>query len=385
MDVVALDNLSEETTQQAIEVRVLRRWSTRLKQNGTSYIVVDRNADAIQISTLPEYKDASNEELEILHCYKFSRFICSKPASYLRSVSHPLGIIFRPAVIVEPIEDSRIYPKYYFEFTSFRDLTPSTPTKEIITDYIGTLEEIVEGTTATRDPFLRLSLRDSRGHTIRCRLWKEIIQNPQRFNRTAIENAPRPAIIAVTTVKITKPFEWIQLGATAATYVYLNPDIPDAIALKNCSHTGSSSSVSTTPVPIVSSTLEKKDISELLQFDRQTASGRTFVCDAAISDIIITEEGWFKSQCTIGTCSLTAYWRDGFWTCPARWRIAECKHMYHITATITDSTGSANAIFYNYAGQTIVGSPCSELITAETIRDPSQLPATIIQTKGKTF
>ncbi|KAK9049240.1 hypothetical protein SSX86_031793 [Deinandra increscens subsp. villosa] len=98
-----------------------------------------------------------------------------------------------------------------------------------------------------------------------------------------------------------------------------------------------------------------------------------------------TEEGWFKSQCTIGTYSLTAYWRDGFWTCPAHWRIAECKHMYHITTTITDSTGSANAIFYNDAGQTIVGSPCSELITAETIRDPRHLPAPIIQTKGKTF
>ncbi|KAK9079201.1 hypothetical protein SSX86_000871 [Deinandra increscens subsp. villosa] len=208
MDVVALDNLLEETTQQAIAVRLLRH--------------------AIQITTLPEYKDAFNEELQILHYYKFSRFICSRPASYLRSGSHPLGIIFGPAVVVESIEDSRIYPRYYFEFTSFRDLIPSTPTKEIITDYIGTLEEINEGTTASRDPFLRLSLRD-----LRCRLWKEIIQDPQRFNRTDIENAPRPAVVAVTSGKITKPFEWIQLGTTAATYVYLNPDIPETVALKN--------------------------------------------------------------------------------------------------------------------------------------------------------
>ncbi|KAK9047969.1 hypothetical protein SSX86_033069 [Deinandra increscens subsp. villosa] len=254
------------------------------------------------------------------------------------------------------------------------------------TYYIGTLEEIVEGTTASRDPFLRLSLRDLRGDTIRCRLWKEIIQDPQRFNRSAIENAPRPAIVAVTSVKITKPFEWIQLGATAATYVYLNPDIPEAAALKDRSHTGSSSLLPTTPIPIISSSVEKKCISELLQFDRQSASGRTFACDASISDIhITTEEGWFKSQCTIGICTLTAYWRDGFWTCPAHWRIAECRHTYHIVTTITDSTGSANAIIYNDAGETIVGSPCSELITTEAIHDPMFLPQAIIQTKKKPF
>ncbi|KAK9048076.1 hypothetical protein SSX86_032961 [Deinandra increscens subsp. villosa] len=196
----------------------------------------------------------------------------------------------------------------------------------ICTDYIGTLEEIVEGMTATRDPFMRLTLRDNRGNSIRCRLWKEIIQAADRFDRYSIENAPRPAIIAVASVKITKPFEWIQLGATAATYVYLNQEIPDSVALRNRSHASPSSLLPTAPIPIVSSSAEIKNINELLQFDRQTATGRSFICDAAISDIT-AEEGWFKTECAVEACTLTAYLRDGFWTCPAHWRTTACRHV----------------------------------------------------------
>ncbi|KAK9072515.1 hypothetical protein SSX86_008949 [Deinandra increscens subsp. villosa] len=178
--------------------------------------------------------------------------------------------------------------------------------------------------------------------------------------------------------------EWIQLGATAATYVYLNPDIPESAALKNRSHASTSSSISATPVPIISSTAEKKTISELLRFDRRSAAGRKFVCEAHISNFT-TEEPWFKTQCTIGTYSLAAYWRDESWTCPSHWKITTCRYMYHSNAIIIDSTCSANAIIYDEAGTTILGKPCADLVTAETILSPKTLPSAIIEAKEKLF
>ncbi|KAK9070535.1 hypothetical protein SSX86_010937 [Deinandra increscens subsp. villosa] len=95
-------------------------------------------------------------------------------------------------------------------------------------DYIGILERIEDGETKFHDPFVRLTLKNLRGNRIRVSLWKEIIISLERFDREALDHASQPCIIAVAAVKVLKPQGWLQLNSTAATFVYINPDIEAA-------------------------------------------------------------------------------------------------------------------------------------------------------------
>ncbi|KAK9075741.1 hypothetical protein SSX86_004070 [Deinandra increscens subsp. villosa] len=239
MKIVNIEDIRNTDPEAAIEVRVIRRWSTRLTSDETSYIFVDKNGDGIHAIAAASYKQAYDAPLELLNCYRIVTFSCEDPVIYLKTVDHPVSLRFGSTATITTIPDSMIYPRLYFNFTKYEDLTESTEACDVYIDFIGLVDHIVDATTKDRDPYVRLFLKTER-NTITVTLWKEIVTSPDRFNRAELDSTTRPCTVSLTAVK---PLSlilvgWFQLTSTPATYTYINPVCPESAALlqsDNCS------------------------------------------------------------------------------------------------------------------------------------------------------
>ncbi|XP_023752573.3 uncharacterized protein LOC111900934 [Lactuca sativa] len=60
---------------------------------------------------------------------------------------------------------------------------------------------------------------------------KECTDIPERFNHSAIKNAPSPVLLAITNVKVTLVAGTLRLGTTSMSHMYINPPIRDVTAL----------------------------------------------------------------------------------------------------------------------------------------------------------
>ncbi|KAK9054675.1 hypothetical protein SSX86_025754 [Deinandra increscens subsp. villosa] len=222
MQIVNIENLRETDPGLAIEIRVIRRWVTRLVPDETCYIFADKYADGIHAVAAPSYKSAYDNPLALQGCYRILCFSCDDPPTYLKTIDRPISLRFGSTATVTPLEDSLIYPKLYFDFTEYENLVESTPAADVFTDFIGLIDHVVDAKTQDNAPYIRLFLKDGR-NSITATLWKEIIVSNERFSRTALDATPRPCTIAVTAVKVSKHKGWFQLTSTPATYTYINP------------------------------------------------------------------------------------------------------------------------------------------------------------------
>ncbi|CAH1412704.1 unnamed protein product [Lactuca virosa] len=62
-------------------------------------------------------------------------------------------------------------------------------------------------------------------------LWKECTNIPSKFDRVSLENAPAPAVVAISSVKISNYPGSLRLGTSSASHLYINPPIPETTIL----------------------------------------------------------------------------------------------------------------------------------------------------------
>ncbi|KAK9056459.1 hypothetical protein SSX86_023820 [Deinandra increscens subsp. villosa] len=226
-------------------------------------------ADGIHAIVAASYKQAYDAPLELLSCYRIATFACEDLPVYLKTIDHPISLRFGSTAIITPIPDSMIYPRQYFNFTRYEDLTESTKTCDVYTDFIGLVDHIVDATTKDRDPYARLFFKTER-NTITATLWKEIVSSPDRFNRSELDNTTRPCTISLTAMKVTKHRGWFQLTSTPATYAYINPAYAESARLLQSNESTSQGSMVCHPSS--SQSIPKKDLSELLLLNRQQSA-----------------------------------------------------------------------------------------------------------------
>ena len=61
------------------------------------------------------------------------------------------------------------------------------------------------------------------GNSIELTLWDDLAE---RFQKDEIDRLEKPIIIAVTSCRVSKYYNKLQLSSTPATYYYINPRIP---------------------------------------------------------------------------------------------------------------------------------------------------------------
>ncbi|KAK9070310.1 hypothetical protein SSX86_010711 [Deinandra increscens subsp. villosa] len=261
----------------------------------TSSVLSKKQGDGIHAIAAASYKQAYDAPLELLNCYRIVTFACEDPIIYLKTVDHPVSLRFGSTVTITAIPDSVIYPRLYFNFTKYEDLTESTEECDVYTDFIGLVDHIVDATTKDGDPYVRLFLKTER-NTITATLWKEIVTSPDRFHRAELDSTTRPCTISLTAVKVTKHRGWFQLTSNPTTYTYINPICPESASLLQSNQSASQSSMAYHPSS--SQAIPKKDFSELLLLSRQQSARQMFMCDARIVDFA-SELPWFKRNCLV--------------------------------------------------------------------------------------
>ncbi|KAK9070123.1 hypothetical protein SSX86_010523 [Deinandra increscens subsp. villosa] len=169
----------------------------------TTSVLGKKQADGIHAVAASSYKLSYSTPLALQGCYRISCFSCNDPPTYLKTIDRPVALRFGSTATITPLEDSVIYPKLYFDFTEYENLIESTPTVDVFTDFIGLIDHVVDARTQDNAPYIRLYLKDGRNN-ITATLWKEIIMSDERFNRTTLDNTPRPCTVAITSVKVSK-------------------------------------------------------------------------------------------------------------------------------------------------------------------------------------
>ncbi|KAK9058286.1 hypothetical protein SSX86_023126 [Deinandra increscens subsp. villosa] len=159
MQIVNIEDLHETNPEIAIEVRVIRRWVTRLVPDETCYIFADKHVDGIHVVAAPSYKSAYDSALAVQGCYRILCFSCDDPPTYLKTLDRPVSLRFGSTATITPLEDSQIYPKLYFDFTEYENLVESTPTVDVFT---GLIDHVVDAKTQDNAPYIRLFLKDGR-------------------------------------------------------------------------------------------------------------------------------------------------------------------------------------------------------------------------------
>ncbi|KAI3689971.1 hypothetical protein L2E82_47943 [Cichorium intybus] len=77
-------------------------------------------------------------------------------------------------------------------------------------------------------PLLKIKIENLREKMIEATFWDEAAKS---FDKEAVQALPDPVIVAITSMKVTKYQGNMQLTATPASYIYINPDIPETASM----------------------------------------------------------------------------------------------------------------------------------------------------------
>ncbi|CAH1428397.1 unnamed protein product [Lactuca virosa] len=339
-----------------LHVRILRFWTPEYRTYETWFLAVDKYGDAIQI--LGQRKDQRYVQFvfTVSKCYAISKYGCGESDSYQNWLDKPILIAVGMGSSIREILDTITIPKYWFYFIS----------KNQIPDYVnlcpGIFLKFVNYTKKDGQPFTLLILSNDSGEEIAISLWKECTDIPGRFNRSAIENACSPAVLAVTNVKVTPIAGTLRLGTTCVSHVYINPPIGDITALIERHRTNQTSKTIFGPT-ISLHDMNQKTHSKLLE--------KTFIVNTSVMGFTFTDT-WYQVICP--DCKTPTFKQGKNWFCPSDGILKSPSSIFKLVATIVYQTDSMNVILSDNVAQKLLGARSDELITEDNPDHRKTLP-----------
>ncbi|CAI9293828.1 unnamed protein product [Lactuca saligna] len=288
-----MSNISELKTDGIggpLQVRILRKWKHGVRRYETWYLAVDRFGDAIQILGQRTNRSYIEFVFNLSQCYTISDYSCPMLDKYQKFLQNAFYIDVGLMSMIEQILDTLTIPKNWFHFVSKTQLIELGDTPSYYPDYIGVLLKIRDCIKVGGESYVLLILTDESGRKLAINLWKECITNPQKFDRNSLQPPPATTVVAVTNLKPSISNGALRYGSSHATYVYVNPDIPETTSLINL-YTGPSS-----PMPPLAGTpstlhdMRKKTRFELLD--------KTFLVRASIKDIVF-QNSWYQTTFSV--------------------------------------------------------------------------------------
>ncbi|KAI3728036.1 hypothetical protein L6452_16663 [Arctium lappa] len=208
---------------QPIDIKVLRSWTPYGKRNECCFLLIDKQGNPIQAYANSNDKSHFQTPIKVGSCYRVTNFICEKSRTYMVIVPHKTSIRVGKAARFEEIPDTG-FPLHYFNFSPYDQLSNKTNKHEILTDYIGKIYHISDLLIRKGATIIKMRLEDLSGNIIEATFWDDIARRLHTEATTVVES---PTIAAVTSMKVTKYYEQLQLTGTAASHFYLNPEIDE--------------------------------------------------------------------------------------------------------------------------------------------------------------
>ncbi|KAK9048474.1 hypothetical protein SSX86_032562 [Deinandra increscens subsp. villosa] len=203
-------------------------------------------ADAIQAMFHQDEEVHLDAKVELMKTYTLSGYKCTVAPTFNKVALHTASLEVDRHLVVEPLADDETFPKMYFNFFPYEQLHTRLLRNQILTDYIGRVEDLehvepgnnnsvlrlkVSDTrvedlehveTGNNNSVLRLKVSDTRGNTVVVALWKEI---HTKLDLGAITDADHHVIVAFTALKVVPYQRGPQLQSSAGTKVEIEPHI----------------------------------------------------------------------------------------------------------------------------------------------------------------
>ncbi|PWA91711.1 hypothetical protein CTI12_AA088610 [Artemisia annua] len=222
--------------------------------------------------------------------------------------------------------------------------------------------------------------------SIELTLWDDLAE---AFKKDEIDRLERPILIAITSCRVTRFRNNLQLSSTPASYYYINPRIPQLeeyraqylflilylIDSYACNRYKEMFNLKP-PLEIVRQPYKDREkekfrnrfpLALLLSHTPKTYEGVRFTCEGTITNIH-TSKDWYYPSCT--TCTLKAQYDDGIYECKVHGALAYPTHRYNFKASLTDGTATATITFFTPKANDIVGIDCASLLASLNNPDP---------------
>ncbi|MFS7943764.1 putative nucleic acid-binding protein [Helianthus anomalus] len=162
MDSNGISGLRPKGPAPALEVRVIRKWVPKYRENELHFVFVDEEGMGIQAFVKGKNCKTLDSKLCLQTCYQIKGYGCTDPDNFTNTLTHPATMNLGNATVITSIPDNENIAKQYFELATRRRMEVQAKTEGIV-DYIGLLQRRIEDKkTHDNRPYVVLSLKDCR-------------------------------------------------------------------------------------------------------------------------------------------------------------------------------------------------------------------------------
>ncbi|PWA79907.1 replication protein A 70 kDa DNA-binding subunit [Artemisia annua] len=395
-----IKDLKPRDRNKILEAKIYRAWIHRdlpdTTDKGFRAILLDKQGDAIQANMNADDINHFKKSVIPGKTYRISGFNCVDTDNWQQTLANPTSLSFtRFFTTFDEIEDTG-FPDHYFDFASYNELPDRVidpkqkPRKPypVLTDYIGCYirsgDKGKVGNPNKRQSVQRkVEIQNLNRESLELTLWGDLAE---KFNKEGIDALERPIIIAVSSCRVSRYNNNLQLQSTAATYFYINPRIPQ---LEQYRAEYRELHNLRPPLQIIKQAFQDKDkektrnripLADLIQEKPHTHVGVRFTCDGTIESINTTRE-WYYVSCNICTNKLDI--NDGVYRCSNHGPMPSPTYRYNFKLYITDNTETVMLTCFTPKADAIVGTDCHTLVNSLTHPDPKEFPEKISSLVGK--
>ncbi|KAJ0514784.1 putative nucleic acid-binding, replication factor A [Helianthus annuus] len=352
MDNNGISGLRPKGPAPALEVRVIRKWVPKYRENELHFVFVDEEGMGIQAFVKGKNCKTLDSKLCLQTCYQIKGYGCTDPDNFTNTLTHPATMNLGNATVITSIPDNENIPKQYFELATRRRMEVQAKT-----------EGIVDKKTHENRPYVVLSLKDCSNQDVTVALWEEIATVKSRFNRAEIEAGAAPVILAMTGLKAKTYYGTLQLSSTSSTHVYLNPQTVETETLKEMYKNSDMQNWEiTTPTDL------EVPISHLLQ-SNASIIGKSFIIRGKITEIMSYND-WYYTACP--KCRQTVLQTGSNLVCVDDGNLDKAVCMYRIPVKISDKTGTITGTIFDRAANQLLQQTCEEALTKQNLTQQLQ-------------
>ncbi|PWA37121.1 nucleic acid-binding, OB-fold protein [Artemisia annua] len=211
----------------------------------------------------------------------------------------------------------------------------------------------------------RIEIQNLNGNSVELTLWDDL---GETFPKEKIDALEKPVIIAVSSCKVTRFRNNLQLASTPATYYYIDPDIPE---LQQYKAEYKAAFVIKPPLQIVRHPYKDKEqektrnripLSKLLTKSPATHTDVRFTCKETITGINTSR----------------------VLTCKIHGGLASTTYRYNFKAYVSDTTDTVMMTFFSPKADDVVGINCEALVNSLPNASPREFLEKLLSIIGKT-
>ncbi|PWA54645.1 hypothetical protein CTI12_AA408530 [Artemisia annua] len=295
--------------------------------------------------------------------YRIYGFTCIPTENWQQTLQKKVSLSFTTSTGFDVIEDDG-FPKHYFDFISYNQLPsrvidPLDKTKKpqpVLIDYIGcyissTNTDKIGNPNRNRSIYRKIEIQNLNRNSLELTLWGNLAES---FNKEAVDAMEKLVLIAVSSCRVSRFRNSLQLSATPATYYYIDPNIPELQQYK-------------------AEYREAFNLNPPLQIIRQAFKDK--------------EREKFHNRYPLAV--LMAEPMEPFdqkgdvYHCRVHGPVESPANRYNFKAYITDNTYKVMMTFFTPKGNDVVGTDCDTLVKSLENPDPKEFPKEIKAIVGK--